>query len=354
MKSYRDYLIEAAEGPRIPHPEDSIIQGAATAARYVQALQSIAQNPGAISIKWDGEIALYFGKDANGQFFISDKYMYPKNVLAHSPNDWIKYDQGRGASRDDLYRKIAAIWPGLEAAMGNTTGVFKGDLMFVGPLTPVNGEFIFKPVTVEYHVPVDSELGKLIAGRKALIVAHQYNGATWSGRHFGNDQVTVIRADMGIKWRIKNPVELSNAALTSVTKNAQLIDSFLGGIPKVSRDALLKYFNHTATGKTNLPLEQWLPSQVSGKQLAFLLGDQGYLTKNSQGYQALVQAWRNIAAYKENLAQQLESQVQGFKQFVAGSPQGEGFVYPSNIGLIKLVQKGGFSSAHFAGFNAKK
>lgn len=354
MKTYHDYLIEAAEGPRIPHPEDSIMQGADTAAKYVEALQSVARNPGSISIKWDGMIALYFGRDQTGQFFVSDKYMYPKNVLAHSPTDWIKYDQSRGANRDDLYKKIAAIWPGLESAVGNTKGVFKGDLMFVGPLTAVGNEYVFKPVTVEYHVPVDSELGKLITGRVALIVAHQFNGAAWSGRHFGNEQVTVIRPDMGIQWKIKNPVQLGNAAMNSVTKNAQLIDSFLAGIPKVSREALLKYFNHVATGKTNLPLDQWLPSQVSAKQLAFLLGDQGYIVKNQQGYQAFYTAWKNIAAYKENLAQQLESQIQGFKQYVEGNPQGEGFVYPSSLGLIKLVQKGGFSAAHFAGFNAKR
>ena len=356
MKRYIDFLLEAADNPRIPHPEDSIFDNSASAARYVEALREIIGNPGSATIKWDGEIALYFGRDQRGEFFISDKYMPAKNFYPKTPADWIKYDQDRGANRSDLYRKINLIWPGLEAAVGTTPGVFKGDLMFVGPLQPVNNEFVFKPVTVEYHVPVNSDLGKLIAGRRALIVVHQYEGAPWDGRGLTpNAQVTVIPPNMGLKFALKNPVQLVQAATVAVSKLGPLADQFLAGTPNVVRDALKKYLGQFKTQRTNLPLADWLRSNVSAKQYKFLVGEgDGYLATNRRGLDAVFKIWNAISALKENLAQQLESQVQGMQQYVAGQPQGEGFVIPSRAGLVKLVQRGGFGAAHFGGFAAKK
>ena len=357
MKTYREFLIEAAAEPRIPHPEDSVFMGAKTAAQYVQALNEIAINPRAASIKWDGMIALYFGKDQSGEFFVNDKYM-PETFHAYSPMDWQKYDttiKKSRTERPDLYKKLALIWPGLEAAVGSVNGVFKGDLMFVGPLDPVDNMYRFKSVTVEYHVPVDSRLGRLIAGRRALIVAHQYNNSPYTGKEFGNAEVTVIPPNLGIEFKIKMPVQLAQAAERSVTgANADLIDRFLAGLPKTVIAALKQYFNHLTTGQTQQSIQEWLPANISAKQAQALLSDDGYLKTHVMGLRALQTAWNAIAAYKESLAQQLESQVQGFKQFVAGRPQGEGFVFPSSIGLIKLVQKGGFGAAHFAGFNAAK
>lgn len=356
MKSYIDYLVEA-EGPRIPHPEDSVFSGSSEALKYVQALQGIVANPRSVSIKWDGAIALYFGRDSQGQFFISDKYMYPKNVLAKNPNEWIQYDSSRGANRADLYQKLNQIWPGLEAAVGQTTGVFKGDLMFVGALQPVQGYYIFKPVTVEYRIPVDSDLGKLIAGRRGLIVVHEYNNSVFNGQGIkSNEQIAVIPADMNIKFKLKNPANLSAAATKLLSTYGQKLDVFLHGLSKTARDALQKYLVHFKTGRTQAQLAEWLKTEVSNKQYNLLIGQNqdGYLIENRQMLDILFKIWQTIGNFKDNLAQQLERQVQGFEQYVNGNPQGEGFVFPSSIGLIKLVQREGFSAAHFSGFNAKK
>ena len=73
MKRFSDYLVEAiGDGPRIPHPEDAILQGASKAMDYALALEEIVQNPQAGTIKWDGGIALYFGRNQQGQFFMTD------------------------------------------------------------------------------------------------------------------------------------------------------------------------------------------------------------------------------------------------------------------------------------------
>lgn len=357
MKTYREFLTEAEQDPRIPHPEDSVFQGTAQAQRYVTALQEIAKNPGSGSIKWDGMIALYFGRDTSGKFFINDKYM-PETFHAYSPLDWQRYDteiKRSRTARPDLYKKIAAIWPGLEAAVGNTPGVFKGDLMFVGPLEPVNGAYVFQPVTVRYAVDVNSELGKLIAGRRALIVAHQFQDAPFTGKSFGNDQVTVIPPSMGIKFTLRVPGSLVVQAQKTVSgAAAQAIDQFLSGLPKTVQESIKKYFNHRATGQTSLDITEWLKANVSAKQSANLLAPDGYMQSNAAGYQALAKAWQSIATLKEALIQQLESQIKGISQTINGRPGGEGFVFPTSVGMIKLVSKGNFGAAHFSGFAAQK
>jgi hypothetical protein len=359
MKTYREYLVEAADDPRIPHPEDSIFISSATAQKYVRALQDIAVNPTNVSIKWDGAIALYFGRDQSGRFFINDKYM-PETFHAYSPEDWRRYDteiKKSRTARPDLYEKIAYIWPGLEAAVGKSQDVFKGDLMFVGPLEAVNNEFVFKPVTVEYHVPVDSKLGQLIAGRRALIVVHQRNGAPWNGQGLAsNNMVAIIPPTAGIEFKLRNPLTLSRAAESALAQYGSMVDGFLSAMSNVAKAALEKYLIHKKIGKTNLKLGDWLKENVSGKQYQLLVGDgtTGYLIENKTALDALFRIWNAISALKENIAQQLELQVTGFKQFVAGQPQGEGFVVPTSLGLVKLVQRGGFTAAHFSGFAAKK
>jgi hypothetical protein len=72
------------------------------------------------------------------------------------------------------------------------------------------------------------------------------------------------------------------------------------------------------------------------------------LYREQKGLNALFNIWNSIYALKENLAQQLETQVQGIEQWVGGSKQGEGFVFNTPQGLVKLVQRGTFSRALFA------
>lgn len=355
MKKFYEYLAEAAEGPRIPHPEDSIFSGSAEAAKYLAALNEVMQNPQKSSIKWDGGIALYFGRDQQGQFFVTDKYMPAKGVYPTSPEGWIEYDRARGADRTDLYDKIKTIWSGLEAAVGNTTGTFKGDLMSVGQLQPVDGKFVFVPTTVEYRIPVDSQLGKLIAGKVGVVVVHKYQDRPWDGRtgltNAGNVAILPPAADLTFKLTDVPALSASaRQAADTLKSQGNQVDQFLQGIPGVARVALQTYTNKYITGQTKDSVDVWLRNNISDKQFQFLVGDDnnGYLVQNKAGLNALFNVWNAMYQYKVNLVNQFESQIQGFEQYINGQPGGEGFVFPSSHGLIKLVNRQQFGGAHFA------
>ena len=346
-----DNLFEANEGPRIAHPEDTIFDGSATAAKYVAALNEVVANPGAISIKWDGGIALVFGRNAQGQFFCADKYMPNKGVLPTSPEQWVEYDSNRGANRLDLYAKIKAIWTGLEASVVDV-GTYKGDLMAVGKEIKNDGKMIaFSPTTVEYRVPVDSNVGKLIAGKIAIIAVHQMNGAPWDGKSglVNAGKVAILTPTAGIKFKLNDPVQLSGGASTAVKQYGKIVDAFLGGMDGVAQAAIKKYFNQKITGQTGEEIEIWLQKTVRVKQFKLLVGDNkgGYLYRNSKGYNGLKKIWNAIYQFKVNLAAQLEPQVKGFEQWTGGQQAGEGFVVNTSMGLIKLVNRGVFGQAHF-------
>jgi hypothetical protein len=345
-------LFEAGEGPRIPHPEDSIFAGTDAAQKMIAALQEVIANPGAGSIKWDGGIALFFGYDPTGQFFINDKYM-PEGFYAHSPADWQKYDTEMKKSRvarTDLYPQLAAIWEGMKASVTEKS-VFKGDLMWTGELQPVQGKFVFKPTTVEYRVPVNSALGKLFAGKAGGIVVHQKDGAPWDGKsglqNAGN--VAIISPKAGVTFTLKNPVKLVNDAKKAASNKA--IDEFLAGLAGVVKSSMQTYMNKKITKQTNEPIDKWLEKALSKKQYELVVtganGNDGYIMQNSAGLTALFAAWNAIYVLKDNLCQQLEPQVQGFEQWTGGQQAGEGFVFPTSQGLIKLVNRAGFGAAHF-------
>lgn len=348
--------LNEAKSARTPHPEDSVFSGLSDAREAVESMYYVIKNPETLTIKWDGFPALIFGYNDKGQFTVSDKYMFDKGTdfLGTSPKFWEEYDASRGKSRPDLYPKLNAIWNGLKAAVGSSKGFFWGDLMWAGQLQNQNGKFVFKPNTVTYAIPVNSDLGKTIAGTKGGVAVHQYfndiasNPVPWSGQGLtGNKEVAILTPNMGIEFRLeapKNEVAKVNQALAS---NSQL-DDFLSGMDGVARNALQKYLGHTATNQTNLPLEQWLQTAVSGKQYKFLIGDgDGYLIQNKKQLDALINLYFAIADLKNDLTNQLEQQVQGVEQSIGDKQGGEGFVFNTPKGLVKLVNRGGFSTAHF-------
>ena len=348
-------LLEAKDA-RTPHPEDSIFSGLGSAKDAINSMYYVIDNPETLTIKWDGFPALIFGYNDKGQFTVSDKYMFDKGqeYLGTSPKFWQQYDASRGKNRPDLYPKLNNIWNGLKAAVGNNKGFFWGDLMWADQLQNQNGKLVFKPNTVTYAVPVNSDLGKTIAGTTGGVAVHQYfsdiaaKPSPWNGQGLkGNKEVAVLTPNMGIDFALTAPnSEVANLN-QALAQNSQL-DQFLQGMDGVARAALQKYLGHIATNQTNLPIEQWLQNNVSAKQYRFLIGDgDGYLVQNKDKLDALFDLYFAIAGLKNNLANQLEQQVKGVEQSIGDKQGGEGFVFNTPKGLVKLVNRGGFSTAHF-------
>lgn len=360
-----EFITEDITG-RTPHPEDAIFNGSAAAAQALKGLNGAIAAASQITIKWDGSPALIFGRTPEGRLAVMDKYMFDAGFLAQSPEDWQRYDQQKstGKLRPDLYQRLATIWAGLDAAVAGP-GFYWGDLMYAGRPPVQAGKFVFQPVTVQYRVPTTSELGRIIGQSVGGIVVHQQfselGGAPskWNGKGLQNVKggVAIIKPDMGIKFKLKEPVGLSKAANAAVTKYGAAVDDLMATIPQSTRDRIKTYFNKRITGQTQEDLHTWLKANTSAKQYQALAGDDfsgslfatdasGQITE-SLGYAGLKAIWNSIYAYKVNLSQQLDAQVKGLEQYVGNTPGGEGFVFPTPAGLVKIVNRGQFGVAHF-------
>ena len=355
-----EILLEVASAPaRTPHPEDAIFDGTAPAERMVAALGYVITNPGTLTIKWDGFPALIFGRTPEGKLTVMDKYMFDKpHGQVTSPEDWVRYDQNRGKDRGNLYQQINNIWAGLDQAVGRVPGYFWGDLLWSLPLKPVKGNFVFKPNVVEYHVPVKSNIGQQIAGKIGGIVVHTYladqqaRPQPWNGQGLRFDApVAILTPNANIKFTLNDPVQLHKKAVAALAQYSTVIDKFLSGLDDKARAALKQYANKKITGQTAADFDEWLlTANVTQKLRKFLLGDNqgGYLYRNKKGLAAIFAVWNAIYQFKINLTEQLEQQVQGLGQYVNGQPAGEGFVFSTPNGPIKLVHRGVFSQALFA------
>lgn len=361
-----EYLMEAAN-PRTPHPEDAILSGSQAAAQQVAGLKAVISNPSGLTIKWDGKPALIFGRDKDGQLAVMDKYMFDAGFLAKNIEDWKQYDANKasGNLRGSLYSLLEVIWPGLDAAT-KSPGFYWGDLLYAGQLTPQNGKYVFQPNLVEYQIPINSPVGKQLAGTAGGIVVHQYfdqvggQPVQWNGNGLTNvpGGVAIVTPTAGNRFVLKTPVQQERAADAALKKYGAAVDELLGSIPQSTRDRIKTYFNKFITRQTTEPLHTWLAANVSKVQYNALAGDDntgklfaqtpdGEIVE-SPGYEGLKAIWNSIFAFKQNLAKQLAPQVQGIEEYVNGQPAGEGFVFPTPNGLVKIVDREVFSAANFA------
>jgi hypothetical protein len=378
-------LIEAElpvkkKDPRIPHPEDAFFIGGSEAAnKAIQGLEGAIAGAAKTTIKWDGKPALIWGRLPNGKLAVMDKYMFDAKYPAQSPEDWVKYDQQKksGNLRTDLYPKLKAIWPGLDAATVGT-GFYWGDLMWAGELQPQGGMYVFKPNFVQYSIPVNSELGQTIPGKTGGIVVHQQfanlgdqKAQTWNGQGLQNVQggVDIIKPNIGISFTLKSPANLITAAKQAVGTYGTAVDQLLDSLPASTRAQMQTYFNQRIIGGTTLSMPNWMKTKASAKQYIDLVtgnpdasGQYNAKTGNVPGklytldaankpvastaHLGLLAIWNSIYNLKLNLAQQLEQQVQGLDQSTAGQAEGEGFVVPTPTGLVKLVNRGVFSAGN--------
>jgi hypothetical protein len=233
--------------------------------------------------------------------------------------------------------------------------------MWTEPLQPQDNKFTFKPnpYGVTYRIPADTDIGQKIAGRQVGVAVHtigtdveanketplvgrrSMNGL--EGLADSSKWCTVFTGSMGLQFKIKRPVKVENAARAAV-KKFQAIggDDFLTSITGASKATLQTYYNRKVTGQA--VDEKWLETKLSKPQFAIISSEE-----NKPIIVALDAVYRDIALLKQAVLEQLEPQVQGVEQYVGDVPKGEGFNIDSPSGFIKLVNRGVFSAANFAG-----
>ena len=191
MKTFIEFLTED-KNTHLEHLEDDIINngvaGGENALKFLEALRDmLAGNTSkkmSLTVKWDGAPAIFAGTNPeNGKFFVGTKAIFnvPKEEGGRV-GPLINYTHA-----DIKKNHPSGPGPKLHAALDHfkklkIPGIWQGDLLFTSDelgSENIDGEDMisFRPNTITYAVPSNSDLAKKIKKAKIGIVWHtSYSG----------------------------------------------------------------------------------------------------------------------------------------------------------------------------------
>ena len=261
MYSFKQYLFEA-KNTHLEHLEDEIInngyEGGLNAVEFLKSLRNMltgsSKSKVNLSVKWDGAPAVFCGiNPENGKFFVGSKSIF--NVTPK-----INYTQAdiRRNHEGGLADKLSVCLKELPKL--NIRGIVQGDLLFTpGDIKSVSirGEnaIAFRPNTITYAVPENTDLAKKILQAKLGIIFH----TTYNGRKMSD-----LKASFGVNVNrfTKTPSvffddasykDASGVATFSATESEQydsLLRMAMGSISKGKRilDLLKRQTNLLSVG----------------------------------------------------------------------------------------------------------
>jgi hypothetical protein len=349
-----ELVIKEAEA-RIPHLEDLVFDlGSRGIDMAMQVVgQAAKDTAGSTTIKWDGKPAIIFGRKADGKFVLTDKSGFMAKGYdgqATSPQQLAGVMNMRQGDRTDLIRMYTELWPQLEAATpANFRGFIQGDLLYAQPLVPQQGLFVFQPNTIEYRIPVDSAMGKEIAGTTSGVAVHTfYQDAASPPQALKTRPLQPVQGLFigypGIQnvQNLKPNVKALNQVKSIGSKFGAGIQDFMNPQELRARQitdlpALMKkYVNSRVTtnfDKMAQGFPGWVAGEVSDRKYNNIIE---WIKANKDGYAAVWSAWASLMDVKMDLLRQLNAQV----------PGQEGFVVATPAGRVKLVSRLDFSAAN--------
>ena len=189
-------LEEAKANTHLTHLEELVLtqgpKGFEMAKRFLlQLLETLKGNSKSsvqTSVKWDGAPAIFAGiNPENGKFFVGTKSIFNKVPKINYTLQDIITNHGHAPGLVDKLTKALKYLPSL-----GIKNILQGDFMFddgMLDVAEIDGEphYRFKPNTIVYAVPVNSDLGKEIGKSKFGIVFHTTYDSLDGGASFGAD-----------------------------------------------------------------------------------------------------------------------------------------------------------------------
>lgn len=241
MKNLLDNDLSEAKNTHLDHAEELIFMYGQdglnrVVSTYSKLLSTLDGDGGgdAITTKWDGAPAIFAGVDPeDGEFFVGTKGVFAKSPkLNKKPADIEKNHadvtkNGEEISKKGLRDKLYASLEHLKTL--GISDVVQGDLLFTrDDLKEVKIEgkkyIAFKPNTITYVVPVDSDIAREMLSSELGVVFHtNYTGDTLSdmSARFGYDASNLNKSskvwytDARIK-DVSGQVNLSKSEISAI------------------------------------------------------------------------------------------------------------------------------------------
>jgi hypothetical protein len=338
-------------GREFNHLEDLVFTEPNGANKAIKILKDLESPDTSITIKWDGNPTVYWGREDNGQFRLVGKNNWGREEgKSNSPEELASFINSRGKGeewRSKFAGDMAALWPIFEAATpADFRGYVYGDILFHPgkPYQGGNGKISFTPNQTTYSVLGNSDIGRALAKAKVAVAAHKV--FSYFGDKSGED-LTDPEQFSG------NPA-LKVFGLTSVSHRPAVGAANLAKIEALaaSQPSINKLLAPVAgMGYLQSEIYTFVNNQSKAKQLdkintdAFMAFEQKTPAKaakiqaHSDAHPGILdklfELVREIMAAKDEVIRELDSAGGDIEQSTGGKPGGEGYV----AGGSKLVPR---------------
>ena len=168
-------------GREFNHLEDLVFTEPNGALRAVEILKSMRKDAKDISIKWDGNPTVYWGRDDDGTFRLVGKNNWGREEgKSSSPEELEAFINSRGKGEDwraKFASDMASLWPVFEAATPKDfRGYIYGDILFHPgkPAQGADGKITFTPNQTTYDVNATSPIGIRLGKAEVAVAAHKH------------------------------------------------------------------------------------------------------------------------------------------------------------------------------------
>ena len=338
-------------GREFNHLEDLVFTEANGAVKAIQILKDLASPETSITIKWDGNPTVYWGREEDGTFRMVGKNNWGREEgKSSSPEELKQFIMSRGKGeewRAKFAGDMAALWPVFEKATpAEFRGYVYGDILFHPgkPYKGGDGRISFTPNQTTYSVAGGSEVGRELAKAKIAVAAHKVFG--YFGDKSGEDFTDPEQFGSNPELKVFGLTSVSHrpavgaenlAKIEALAKNQSAINNLLAPVAGMgylqteiytfvntkSKDKQLDDINTEAF----MAFVQKAPAKAA-KIAAHSEQHPGVMDK-------LFELVREIMAAKDEVIRELDSAKGDITATTGGKPGGEGYV----AGGSKLVPR---------------
>jgi Family of unknown function (DUF6267) len=370
----------------IDHIEDLLFEGYDSVIdlqMIIDDLQNIfenRQNPAVnLSLKWDGNPSLFFGPNAQNQFFVATKSLLKKDPVSFTTNDQIESYYFDKPGLVEVLKTCLEYLPEVYKNSGLRTQIVQADVLYTQntKFREASGIF-FKPNTITYFVENDSPIRDIISRSKLGICHHtlytndlqRINNYFWlnstpdvfcqsSGIFIPetmmyDKEIRAYYESIDLEWMdSKFPHFLNHFLVNSKIRN--LTKTYVNSIIRTETNNSLPNIatlREYVDGKYSEKIDSLTKQESKQNKLTEKMAIDSFIIQNEMHFEKLFEYWVRIKEYKELLLKKLQAINTDITPYTnlqeGGAPvKHEGFVLNSHGQQIKLVDRYEFSRNNF-------
>ena len=344
-------LVPKKVGREFNHLEDLVFTEPNGAVKAIEILKSLAKPETSITIKWDGNPTVYWGRDEDGTFRMVGKNNWGREEgKSSSPEELKQFIMSRGKGedwRDKFASDMAALWPVFERATPKDfRGYVYGDILFHPgkPYQGADGRISFTPNQTTYAVLGNSDVGRSLVKAKIAVAAHKQFGyfGDKTGEDFDNPEIFASNPELKVfgltTVSTRSAVSADNLGrIQALAKNQQAINNLLAPVAGMGylQSEIYTFVNTQSKAKQldNINADAFMA--FVGKTPAKAAKIAAHSEKHPGVMDSMFALVKEIMAAKDEVIRELDSAEGDITATTGGKPGGEGYV----AGGSKLVPR---------------